>query len=300
MSWSEINMALIDDSPVQRKIVDCFIFYNELDMLEYRLSVLYDIVDYFVICEASVTFVGRPKPFFYLENKERYARFADKIIHIMMTDEDTRWVYNSEKWKNEAWANERTHRNGIARGVEQLEREGKIGRSRNSRKDDILLICDLDEIPNPDLLEWMRREYDLRERWNGGASLAMDFYYYNLTCMYANGKWTRAKTVFFDSFCNEYQRSPENIREHYFNSVLEKGGWHLSYFGGEQFIKNKIENFSHQELNTENYTNVENIRRRVENKTDLYDRGSEVYKHVKLEENEFLPPVSPLLEKWIK
>jgi beta-1,4-mannosyl-glycoprotein beta-1,4-N-acetylglucosaminyltransferase len=303
MSWLETSMAMTTDSPAaQRKIVDCFLFYNELDMLEYRLSVLYDIVDYFVICEASVTFVGKPKPFFYLENKERYARFADKIVHVMMTDENTRWVYNPEKRRNEAWANERTHRNGIARGVEQLEKEGKIGQCRNSSDNDLLLICDLDEIPNPELLEWMKKEDDLRGRWNGGggASLAMDFYYYNLTCMYANGKWTRAKAVFFDTFRNEFQRSAENIREHCFGSVLEKGGWHFSYFGGEQFIKNKIENFSHQELNVDNYTNLDNIRIRIENKTDLYDRESEVFKYVKLEENEFFPPVSPLLEKWAK
>jgi len=302
MSWLEKSASLfIDDTQPQRKIVDCFIFYNELDMLEYRLSTLYDIVDYFIICEASVTFVGRPKPFFYLENKERYARFADKIIHVMMTDDNTQWVYNPKNSIGEAWLNEQTHRNGIARGVEQLERAGKIGQCRNTRNDEILLICDLDEIPNPDLLEWMKMEHDLRGTWNGckGASLEMDFYYYNLTCMYSNGKWTKTKSVFFDSFCNDFQRRADTIREYYFNIFLEKGGWHLSYFGGEQFIKNKIENFSHQELNIDCYTNLDNIRKKIESKTDLYGRESEIFVHVKLEDNEFLPPMSPLFEKWL-
>ena len=43
------------------KIIDCFIFYNELDLLEYRLNILNDVVDYFVIVESTHTFVGKEK-----------------------------------------------------------------------------------------------------------------------------------------------------------------------------------------------------------------------------------------------
>ena len=41
-----------------RKIVDCVMFYNELDMLEFRLEYLSDSVDFFVISEATRTHVG--------------------------------------------------------------------------------------------------------------------------------------------------------------------------------------------------------------------------------------------------
>jgi hypothetical protein len=217
-----------------------------------------------------------------------------KEIHNKITSGSIHNVGDDGIFRNRMEENERiTGANSVG--------DDRIFRNGMEENDDILLICDLDEIPNPELLEWMKREDDLRGRWKdgGGASLAMDFYYYNLTCLYANGKWTRAKSVFFDSFCNQFQRSAENIRERHFNNVLEKGGWHLSYFGGEQFIKNKIENFSHQELNVDDFTNIENIRRRIKNKTDLYGRESEVFKYVKLEDNEFLPPVTPLLVKWI-
>jgi beta-1,4-mannosyl-glycoprotein beta-1,4-N-acetylglucosaminyltransferase len=312
--WMEKNLALTPDSADQRKIVDCFIFYNELEMLECRLTVLYDIVDYFVICEAAVTFVGKPKPFFYLENKDRFARFADKIVHVMMTNDNTSWVYNSQIQRGQEWINERTHRNGIARGIEHLEKEGKIGQHKNTPKDDILVICDLDEIPNPELLNWLKKDdfsevvnlpgggdhgEELVGKWkDGGANLEMDFYFYNLTCIYLNGKWTKPKVVFFEDFCNRYQKSPETIREHCFNTTLKKGGWHLSYFGDANFIKNKIENFAHQELNVEEFTNTEKIRKRIEDKTDLYDRKNEQFKYVKLEDNDFLPPAGVLLEKW--
>ena len=43
------------------KIIDCFIFYNELDLLFYRLSVLNNVVDYFVLVEATKTHAGNDK-----------------------------------------------------------------------------------------------------------------------------------------------------------------------------------------------------------------------------------------------
>ena len=37
------------------KIYDCFNFFNELDILELRLNILYDVVDYFIIVESNKT-----------------------------------------------------------------------------------------------------------------------------------------------------------------------------------------------------------------------------------------------------
>ena len=42
-------------------IIDTFMFYNELDMLEFRLKELNSVVDKFVIVEATQTFVGNKK-----------------------------------------------------------------------------------------------------------------------------------------------------------------------------------------------------------------------------------------------
>ena len=63
------------------KIVDSFIFYNELDILNYRLSILDDYVDYFVLVESRYTFAGDLKPLYYLENKDKFEKFNSKVIH---------------------------------------------------------------------------------------------------------------------------------------------------------------------------------------------------------------------------
>ena len=67
-------------------VYDCFQFFNELDILKIRLNVLAPVVDRFVISEATETFSGIKKPLYYEENKELFAAFQDRIIHVVVDD----------------------------------------------------------------------------------------------------------------------------------------------------------------------------------------------------------------------
>ena len=66
------------------KIYDCFLFFNELDLLEIRLNLLYQHVDYFVIVESEVTFQGQLKDFNFEKNIKRYEKFTDKIFYFKL------------------------------------------------------------------------------------------------------------------------------------------------------------------------------------------------------------------------
>lgn len=52
-------------------IYDCFTFFNELNLLEIRLNILNDVVDKFVLVEATKTFSGKDKPLYYEQNKKK-------------------------------------------------------------------------------------------------------------------------------------------------------------------------------------------------------------------------------------
>ena len=65
-----------------RRVFDAFTFSDELDLLEARLTELDSAVYRHVLVEAPVTFQGGPKPLHYLENRDRFAPWADKIIHV--------------------------------------------------------------------------------------------------------------------------------------------------------------------------------------------------------------------------
>ena len=122
------------------KIVDSFIFYNELKMLNYRLSVLYPIVDHIIIVEATKTFSGKPKQLYFQENRDKFAPFLDKIIHVI--DDE---LIDSSNFGNgvDSWTNEAHQRNYINKGVEKL----------NLNDDDLLMISDCDEIPDIDYIK---------------------------------------------------------------------------------------------------------------------------------------------------
>jgi beta-1,4-mannosyl-glycoprotein beta-1,4-N-acetylglucosaminyltransferase len=89
-------------------IYDCFTFFNELDILEIRLNILKNVVDKFVLVEATRTHQGKEKPLYFSENKARYKEFEDKIIHIVIDE------YPPYEGKS-AWVLERYQRDMIAK-----------------------------------------------------------------------------------------------------------------------------------------------------------------------------------------
>lgn len=115
----------------------------------------------------------------------------------------------------------------------------------------------------------------------------MDLYYYNLNTKYIN-LWNLCKILSYRKFI-ELNTSCNDIRINVNASVISNGGWHLSYFGDATFIKNKIQNFSHQELNNDNFTDLAKIETRVKNFADLYDRGVSDFIKINIKDNNNLP-----------
>lgn len=244
------------------KVIDCFTFYNELDMLEYRLTVLYPHVTKFVLVEATLTHAGTPKPLFYNDNKERYARWADKIIHVVVED------MPDLSTSKDAWVREVFQRNAIDRGLASL----------SLRPLDLLIISDVDEIPNPAMIP---DDLDVTKR------LEMDFYYYTIQNRTPT-KWYHAKICPFADYVLLFKRVPNDVRMHKDCEPINNGGWHLGYFGSPEFIQNKLQQFAHQEFNTPKYTSLEFLKERITKHTNLFD--SRVFDVIPLSENSNLPP----------
>jgi beta-1,4-mannosyl-glycoprotein beta-1,4-N-acetylglucosaminyltransferase len=268
----DVINKILQNQP-RKKIVDCFIFYNELDLLNYRLNILNDCVDYFVLVEATHTFVGKEKPLFYQENKEFFKEFNHKIIHIIVDDFSHKYP-NINIEKGEQWNNEKFQRNCIKRGLDTLK----------LNDDDIFTVTDLDEIPDPNIFEKIKKN----EINIDVVTIELDFYYYNLNCK-INGQWPLSKMISYKKY-KELDISCEEIRQNMSFEIIPNAGWHLSYFGNEQFIKNKIENFGHQELNIADFTDENKISNRIKNKLDVYDRPNNTMINIPIEDNNNLPP----------
>jgi hypothetical protein len=251
------------------KLVDAFLFYNELDMLEYRLTVLDPVVDQFILVESTVTFAGNPKPLVYAENKDRYAKWAHKLTHVVVEDTPD---------GPSAWDREWFQRNAIDRGLQTL----------GLKSADILCLADVDEIPNLQVLSMLKKE-GLEE----ALSLEMDLYYY--TAELKLHKWVHAKVCPIELYSHKFGRTPERLRMSH-QRPIANGGWHLSYFGSPEFVQNKLRNFSHQEYNTEARTSLDFVTTRLATRTNLFD--DRVFAVTPLASNPFPPPRLDLLLKF--
>jgi len=238
-----------------RKIYDTFCFFNELDLLEIRLNILDDYVDYFVISEASVTHTGVAKPYYFEENKERFSKFLHKIIHLKIEDTPNDFIYlppiqdvDSPDGKCVSLiyefitkqTNRFDRRTQIAYGRDFFQKECVRRGLINCNDEDIILFSDCDEIPNPEILSVLPTFLSASKFFMFNQT---GYYYYLNMLKEHNWKGTRMGLY-------------KDLKDYSYNELrgqdsypLNNGGWHFSYMGGPEKVKHKIESFSAQEMN---------------------------------------------------
>jgi hypothetical protein len=251
------------------KIYDCFPFYNELDLLELRFEELYDHVDHFVLVEANTTFTDIPKPYYFDENKDRYAKWLDKVIHIKVAD----MPHSSNAWDNDIW-----QRNSINQGIIDAD------------DNDIIIVSDLDEIIRPETVDAMRQDNET-QIWG----LRMPLFYFKFNHMLTT---TDSKYMIWGMACRKrlivpadefrFQRFQlASLPYGYTNSgirVMEHAGWQFSYLGDTEFAKNKIKSFAHQETNTPEVMSSIDVESSVQNGHGLGPNNSEVFVNVEIDD----------------
>ncbi|MFQ5676644.1 MAG: hypothetical protein ACE5G1_12155 [bacterium] len=189
-------------------IYDCFLFHNESMLLEIRMNTLKDVVDKFVLVESTHTFSGEPKDLHYdgIKNVAPFAEFKSRIIHA---------IHDSQPGDNR-WLNQTEQRNAIALGLRQAEPE------------DIILISDVDEIPNPDIFAVIRKQKQ-------PARLIQKLYYYFFNCQ-CEEDWYKAVFCRYKDF-----RGADSMRiDPEINRGARNGGWHFSYLMEPEKIAQKI------------------------------------------------------------
>lgn len=264
-------------------IYDCFTFFNELDLLEIRLNILNEVVDRFVLVEATRTHRGAEKPLHFNENKNRFAPFLDKIIHVIVDDYTPVENYiakqqsDTTRW---SWAYENFQRHNILRGLRELQ-DG-----------DTLIVSDLDEIPTADAVR-------------KAASLATDgkvrliqldqrSYYLNFRNYSAPNWWLGPMALSGKAFRNHatYRKvragdtsireilpipTTQLVRAMKPDGIIRHGGWHFSFLGGCDKIAYKLRQFAHSEYSSKEFTSPTRIQAILENGGDLFKLGDRYY-----------------------
>jgi len=238
------------------------------------------------LVESTRTFAGEPKALFYSENKEMFKEFASKLIHVVVDDFTVGPSCHVE--------NETYQRNCLHRGIEQLDLQDG----------DYILISDVDEIPDTKTLTALKQE-EMHVQY---ANLKQDVYYYNLTAK-LNEVWIRAKVITYEEYKTQ-GCSPDAIRMKTPTQMVERGGWHLSYFGTAEMIQNKIRQFSQYvkdvtnieditkiEYLQEEVTKIEHLQECIKNYKDIFNREETSIINIPIKNNFYLPPQHLLIHK---
>jgi beta-1,4-mannosyl-glycoprotein beta-1,4-N-acetylglucosaminyltransferase len=254
-------------------VYDCFCYFNEDMLLELRLETLWDYVDYFVISEASYSHAGQARETQF--DIKRFNKYASKIRYIRL---DQRPDGSNDFWKNENFI-----RNNVAKGL------------FDAKPDDLILISDLDEIPNPEKIKeyqprYLRGDFDQR------------YYSYFLNNYWLgdvdeegaikpnSNKWLGSKITTYHHFVDFFRANATSVRSYKSSGVwrsikrawfrkfnvqlIKKGGWHFTWvFTMENLVK-KIENTAHQEYNKKEYKDPVYIEKMIRSGKDFHKPNS--------------------------
>jgi len=216
------------------KVYDCFTFFNEYDLLNIRFNELYDEVDFFVIVENPLTFTGNAKPLYFAENKQKYEKFLNKIIHI---------VGPERKIAKNAWERENKQRNDILLGLQKAD------------DSDVIIITDLDEIVKKEKIKEIKQ---FVENEKEPVRLAMKLYRFFINRLDENiERWSLGYAC---SYKTLKKFSPQFLRVEYKNKYsIDNAGWHFTSLGWVDNFVYKLNSWPHTEKNTKHNKKPKNI-----------------------------------------
>ena len=227
---------------------DCIPYFNELDILNLRLHVLDSIVDKFIIEESTVTFSGEPKELCFEKNKEMFQEFLPKIEYI---------VVDNSPVDTTTHLRDKFQKNALEKGL------------ADAGEDDMIILSDVDEIPNPEVLKELKEHFDPNKVYH----LAQRMFYCFINMEEVSGNllsitgefpgverkmWLGTKVFAKRSIPKDgiiqLREAPVTAP----NAVrVANGGWHFGYMGSRheadvsKRIGDKVVAAAHQEYNTE-------------------------------------------------
>ena len=263
-------------------IYDCFQYFNEDHMVDLRMNILNNYVDYFVISESTKTHQGKPKKINFDVNK--FNKFKHKIKFVVAD-------YKKEiDFKN--------HTGGES-PVEQHQRNSLMEGIKDALPDDYIILSDSDEIP-----DFTKIKNINKIRKFVAFSQKMFMYKLNLQNLnesnWIGSKITKKKNIkSMQSLRNLKFKKYPFWRIDKYNEQIIYGGWHFSFLQTPQQILTKIKSFSHGEFNKKEINEVDIEEKIIKNK-DIFGRDTEL-KKITLDSSfpDYIIDNVDRLSKWI-
>ena len=244
-------------------IFDCFTYFNDDLITDLRLKTLDKFVDKFVIVEATTDHAGVKKNLNF--DLKKFELFKDKIRYIIVDDLpiNTKPFYFNRRMWHKNMVREEYQRNQILRGLYDAE------------DDDLIVISDNDEIPNLKNLKniklkkyavfnqkFFRYKFNLLSEaqtpYQGSRVIKKKYLKGKVTPQWLRHQYTK-------------RIKPWQVHRYFTNpQIIENGGWHFSFAISPEKIRFKMKAYGHGELNTEKFTDIDYIKKRIDSHMDVF------------------------------
>ena len=248
-------------------------YFDEEAVCEIRLNCLNKYVDYFVIVESTFTHKGEKRELKF--NHQKFNKFKDKIIYLIYEEtsykietvlDDDDEAEKSSKYILNAALRENGQRNYIQNGLEK------------ANDDDIILISDVDEIPNLSKINFSQFNQKI-------ILFKQDMFYYKFNLCIPNLKWTGTKACKKKDLINpQWIRNIKDRKYPFFRidtyfsdtkyisiKIIKNGGWHFSNIKNAKQIEHKLKSYlHHREFDLKPLT-TKKIEKIIDDKKAIYD-----------------------------
>ena len=255
------------------KIFDCFMFFDEEQILDLRLNVLNKTVDFFVIVESIYNHKGEKRELVF--DIKKFSKFKKKIIYLVYDkipeninnfnpndtkkEKDRKYIYN-------AVFRENAQRNYIMEGLNK------------ARKNDIILVSDIDEIPKLSSLNFEKIKNEI-------IVFNQDMFHYKYNLVIPNFKWGGTRAVRRNRLISPQWLRNVKVRKYpiyrvdtlfskkkYTNlKIIEDGGWHFSNIKTPEKIVHKYKSYLHHWEFEEANIGVNEVKNLVDDKKAIYN-----------------------------
>ena len=255
------------------KIYDCFMFYDEKMILHLRLNCLNKQIDKFIIVESSFTHSGEKRELLF--NINDYPNFKDKIIYIVL-EEQPKDLFELSKSDTFDQENSKYILNALKR--ENLQRNTIEKGLLSASPDDIVIISDVDEIPDLDKVDFNNKNNDI-------ILFKQKFYYYKFNLKLISFDWYGSKACKRKNLISpQWLRNIKDkkypfwrldtifSKKKYSNiSFIEEGGWHFSNMKTAEDIEKKMRTYLHHREYDVKPLGVDRIKEIIKNKKSVYN-----------------------------
>lgn len=190
------------------KVYDLFPFFNELPLLELRMAELQPIVDHFGLVELPRTFTDLPKPLYYSQSGQENPK-----VRVYVPE-----VFPSGPHPTVDWF--------------QRAQLGKL--CSDAEPDDIIMVSDVDEIPNRDVVSRL-----IEAGIDEPLCLQSKLYYHRVDLYDPSGPWSGTviakRSQLGEVFDAQVLRGKRSILPQ-----IPDAGWHFSWLGIGRDIAYKL------------------------------------------------------------